>query len=90
MVERTFGFRIRVSESRLIYKQQLTRAALLSDYPWGDLGNATVIDIGCGAGDSGIDVLRTYPQLNWVFQDFGHVLKQVQKVRPDVPVAEVC
>ncbi|KAK6369519.1 hypothetical protein LTS17_009425 [Exophiala oligosperma] len=62
---------------------QLTRCALLTDYPWGDLGDATVIDVGCGAGDSGIDVMKKYPRLKWTFQDFDHVLKTVKENIPD-------
>jgi len=60
--------------------QKLTREALLIDYPWGKLGSVTVVDLGCGAGDSGIDVLMRYPDLKWVFQDFGPVLEGVKKV----------
>lgn len=56
---------------------------LLVDYPWGELGPATVIDVGCGAGDSGIDVMKMYPDINWVFQDISpQVLKDVEKVKP--------
>lgn len=51
------------------------------DYPWAELGKATVIDVGCGPGDSGIDVMKLYPDLHWVFQDFGGVLESVKKVR---------
>lgn len=67
--------------------KRLTRAGLLSDYPWAELGNSTVVDVGCGPGDSGIDVLHEYPQLNWIFQDFGHVIEQVKKVYSNNPVS---
>lgn len=60
--------------------QKLTREALLTDYPWAELGSATVVDLGCGAGDSGIDVLMRFPNLKWVFQDFNPVLDGVKKV----------
>jgi 16S rRNA G1207 methylase RsmC len=54
---------------------------LLVDYPWGELGKATVVDVGCGAGDSGIDVMKMYPDISWVFQDLNkQVLADVEKV----------
>ncbi|KEF59858.1 uncharacterized protein A1O9_04706 [Exophiala aquamarina CBS 119918] len=62
---------------------KLTRRALLTDYPWWELGEATVIDVGCGPGDSGIDVMKKYPDLGWVFQDFEAVLENVKRAIPD-------
>ncbi|KAJ9606192.1 hypothetical protein H2200_009153 [Cladophialophora chaetospira] len=63
---------------------QLTRMPLLVDYPWGELGEATVVDVGCGAGDSGIDVMKMYPQIKWAFQDLSaQVLADVKKAIPE-------
>ncbi|KAI1608899.1 S-adenosyl-L-methionine-dependent methyltransferase [Exophiala viscosa] len=68
------------SDSRI--SQKLTREALLTDYPWGKLGSVTIVDLGCGAGDSGIDVLKRCPDIKWIFQDFGPVLEGVKKAMP--------
>ncbi|KAF2733981.1 S-adenosyl-L-methionine-dependent methyltransferase [Polyplosphaeria fusca] len=61
---------------------KLTRASLLNDYPWAELGNGTVIDLGCGAGDSGMDAVQQYPHLTWVYQDFEPVLESLKKDYP--------
>ena len=62
---------------------KLTRASLLNDYPWEDLGEATIIDLGAGAGDSGIDVMRKFQGFKWVYQDFAPVLDSLQKNYPE-------
>ncbi|KAH6999409.1 S-adenosyl-L-methionine-dependent methyltransferase [Ilyonectria destructans] len=54
---------------------KITRPGLLHDYPWGDLGAATVVDLGSGPGDVGLDLLRHYPQLRWTFQDLPSVVQ---------------
>ncbi len=57
-----------------------TRAALLDDYPWHELGEATVVDVGCGPGDSGFDIIQHNPQFKWIFQDLGHAIKALEQV----------
>jgi hypothetical protein len=61
---------------------KLTRASLLNDYPWDELGDATVIDLGAGMGDSGMDVVRQYPRLKWVYQDLDPVIDALEQVCP--------
>ncbi|KAK4940363.1 hypothetical protein LTR10_019469 [Elasticomyces elasticus] len=73
---------ILATEGVVGWLNKLTREALLTDYPWAELGSATVVDLGCGAGDSGIDVLMRFPNLKWVFQDFNPVLDGVKKAIP--------
>jgi hypothetical protein len=68
----------------------LTRAALLNDYPWGELGDATVIDLGAGMGDSGVDVMRQYPRLRWIYQDLPTVIGSLEKVGALVVILRVC
>jgi 16S rRNA G1207 methylase RsmC len=69
----------------------LTRQSLLVDYPWHELGKITVVDVGCGAGDSGIDVMKTYPDISWVFQDISKdVLEEVKKVRAIIMPSTDC
>ncbi|ORY03752.1 S-adenosyl-L-methionine-dependent methyltransferase [Clohesyomyces aquaticus] len=61
----------------------LTRASLINDYPWEALGDAKVIDLGCGMGDSGIDVLKKFPRLSWVYQDLPSVIDNLKENFPD-------
>ncbi|KPI41905.1 uncharacterized protein AB675_5495 [Cyphellophora attinorum] len=64
---------------------KLTRASLLGDYPWEELNEGSVIiDLGAGAGDSGMDVMRKFPNkhFKWVYQDFGPVLDMLKKSYP--------
>ncbi|KAL7621041.1 hypothetical protein AAE478_008353 [Parahypoxylon ruwenzoriense] len=44
-------------------------AAHVVDYPWGELGNATVVDIGGGIGGFPLQLSERYPNLNFVVQD---------------------
>lgn len=60
--------------------QKLTRAALLCDYPWAELGSGKVIDLGSGMGDSGMDVVRRFPQITWIYQDLEPVIDTLKKV----------
>ena len=73
---RNLQLKNRVADTR----QNLTRESLLSEYPWADLGNATVVDLGAGVGDSGMDVMRRFPQLKWIYQDLEPVIEALKKV----------
>lgn len=59
---------------------QLTRSSLLNDYPWSELGNATIVDLGAGTGDSGMDVMRKFGGFNWIYQDLPPVIEILKKV----------
>ncbi|KAH7392868.1 S-adenosyl-L-methionine-dependent methyltransferase [Pyrenochaeta sp. MPI-SDFR-AT-0127] len=61
---------------------RLTRPALLQDFPWSERGDAHVIDVGCGPGDSGVDILRQNPGLRWTFQDLPPVIEQLKVSLP--------
>ncbi|KUI69008.1 Demethylsterigmatocystin 6-O-methyltransferase [Cytospora mali] len=50
--------------------------AHLYDFPWASLGNATVVDVGGGVGGFCLQLSHLYPDLNFVLQDRGPVLKQ--------------
>lgn len=61
--------------------QKLTRSALLFDYPWGELGDCTIVDLGCGPGDVGKDVLTNFSNVKkWIFQDLPGVIEMAEKV----------
>ncbi|KAL4250246.1 hypothetical protein ABKN59_003125 [Abortiporus biennis] len=53
---------------------------LHSDYPWGDLENATVVDVGGGVGGMCIDLSRKYPNLNFIVEDRAPVVEQAPRV----------
>ncbi|CAI7606850.1 unnamed protein product [Penicillium glandicola] len=61
------------------YLNQITRPALIHDYPWSALGSARVIDLGCGPGDAAVDIMRQYPDLRWTFQDLPSVVENTEK-----------
>ena len=42
---------------------------LLNDYPWGDLGHATVVDVGGGRGAVSIALATQFPNLRCIVQD---------------------
>lgn len=60
--------------------KRTTRQALLEDFPWAEIGNLTVVDIGCGPGDSAVDVIKNNTKIKWVFQDLAPVIAGTEKV----------
>ncbi|KAK0669813.1 putative methyltransferase [Cercophora samala] len=52
--------------------------AHLFDFPWGELGDATVVDVGGGVGSFSMELSRLYPNLNFVVQDRAPVLQQAE------------
>ncbi|OCH89739.1 S-adenosyl-L-methionine-dependent methyltransferase [Obba rivulosa] len=53
---------------------------LYVDYPWGDLGAATVVDVGGGVGGMSLDLAKMYPKLNFVVEDRPAVIKKASAV----------
>ncbi|KAL4250249.1 Mitogen-activated protein kinase [Abortiporus biennis] len=53
---------------------------LHSDYPWADLGNATIVDVGGGVGGMCIELSKKYPNLKYIVQDRALVLEQAPRV----------
>ncbi|KAL8784354.1 MAG: hypothetical protein Q9213_004006 [Squamulea squamosa] len=51
-------------------------AAHAFDYPWGDLANGLVVDVGGGVGGFVLQLLPVYPQLKFVVQDRLENVKQ--------------
>ncbi|KAL8680153.1 MAG: hypothetical protein Q9186_003620 [Xanthomendoza sp. 1 TL-2023] len=54
--------------------------AHLYDFPWEDLGTATIVDVGGGLGGFDIQLSHLYPDLKFVVQDRGPVIKQAETV----------
>ncbi|CAK7222049.1 hypothetical protein SBRCBS47491_004736 [Sporothrix bragantina] len=73
-----------ITEGVVPWLNRTTRSPLLLDYPWGELGSARVIDVGCGPADSGFDILQKYPKLTWVLQDLPHMIELVKTLVPPV------
>lgn len=38
------------------------------------------MDVGCGPGDSGFDIIRKNPKLTWTFEDLQPVITNLEKV----------
>ncbi|PNS15934.1 Sterigmatocystin 8-O-methyltransferase [Sphaceloma murrayae] len=62
---------------------RITRPALIHDYPWADLKDSRVVDVGCGPGDAAMDILRLNKTLRWCFQDLPPAIDQVKKAIPE-------
>ncbi|KAH1436348.1 hypothetical protein KXX32_006432 [Aspergillus fumigatus] len=53
------------------------------DFPWASLGDALVVDVGGGVGGFPLQLSKVYPQLRFIVQDRGPVVKQgLEKVWP--------
>lgn len=51
----------------------------LLDYPWKDLGRATVVDVGGGQGGFPMQLSRLYPDLDFVVQDSPAMIEQARE-----------
>ncbi|CAK7237849.1 hypothetical protein SEUCBS140593_010161 [Sporothrix eucalyptigena] len=71
-----------ITEGVVPWLNRTTRSPLLLDYPWHELGNSRVIDVGCGPADSGFDILQKNPKLTWVLQDLPHMIDLVKTLVP--------
>ncbi|KAH8090989.1 S-adenosyl-L-methionine-dependent methyltransferase [Cristinia sonorae] len=61
---------------------------LYRDYPWQDLGAATVVDVGGGVGGMSMDLARIHPNLKFVIQDRPAVVEQGKTIwQRDFPEA---
>ncbi|KAL4995986.1 S-adenosyl-L-methionine-dependent methyltransferase [Aspergillus recurvatus] len=59
-------------------------AAHVYDFPWGSLGKALLVDVGGGVGGFPLQLSKIYPNLRFVVQDRGPVVKQaLEKVWPE-------
>ncbi|TCD63174.1 hypothetical protein EIP91_005871 [Steccherinum ochraceum] len=50
------------------------------DYPWQDLGSATVVDVGGGVGGLPLELCKVHRNLKFVIQDRPAVIKQAETV----------
>lgn len=58
---------------------------LIDNYPWADLGAATVVDIGGCHGPVSISLARTFPNLSFVVEDLaGPVAEGKEKLPSDM------
>ncbi|THH33191.1 hypothetical protein EUX98_g946 [Antrodiella citrinella] len=65
---------------------QAVGMALYYDYPWHELGNATVVDIGGGVGGMSFGLAKLHPNMKFINQDRPAVIKQAETVwQRDMP-----
>ncbi|KAL4789761.1 S-adenosyl-L-methionine-dependent methyltransferase [Aspergillus venezuelensis] len=57
---------------------KVSGAAHAYDFPWADLGDALVVDVGGGVGGFVLQLLPVYPQLRFIVQDRAEVLRQAE------------
>ncbi|KKA24443.1 O-methyltransferase [Rasamsonia emersonii CBS 393.64] len=58
---------------------KVTGTAHAFDYPWADLGEAVVVDVGGRVGGFALQLLPVYPKLRFIIQDRAEVLEQAQR-----------
>ncbi|KAI0851309.1 putative O-methyltransferase [Daldinia vernicosa] len=51
-------------------------SATLYDFPWKELGNGLVVDVGGGVGSFDLQLARVYPELRFVVQDLPTAVEQ--------------
>ncbi|KAI9839199.1 MAG: hypothetical protein M1819_003192 [Sarea resinae] len=51
---------------------------LVEKYPWGKLGDATVVDVGGSEGHITVELAKKYPSLSFVVQDRPEVIEDAQ------------
>ncbi|KXH59668.1 hypothetical protein CSAL01_04748 [Colletotrichum salicis] len=77
------GVALKVIKGVLPWLNRTTRPALLNDYPWHESPRARVVDVGCGPGDSGFDIMRHNPELHWTFQDLQPAIESLKTNLPE-------
>ncbi len=50
---------------------------LLENYPWGDIGTGTIVDVGGSTGQYSIPIAQAFPNLRCVVQDLPDVIAGV-------------
>ncbi|KAK1728520.1 hypothetical protein CaCOL14_011768 [Colletotrichum acutatum] len=74
---------LKVVKGVVPWLNRTTRPALLNDYPWHKKPKARVVDVGCGPGDSGFDIMRHNPELHWTFQDLQPAIESLKTNLPE-------
>ncbi|KXH47147.1 hypothetical protein CNYM01_12547 [Colletotrichum nymphaeae SA-01] len=77
------GAALKVIKGVVPWLNRTTRPALLNDYPWHENPKARVVDVGCGPGDSGFDIMRHNPELHWTFQDLQPAIESLKTNLPE-------
>ncbi|KAL4940293.1 hypothetical protein BDV06DRAFT_230434 [Aspergillus oleicola] len=57
---------------------KVSGAAHAYDFPWADLGEALVVDVGGGVGGFVLQLFPAYPHLRYIVQDRAEVLRQAE------------
>ncbi|EIN06260.1 S-adenosyl-L-methionine-dependent methyltransferase [Punctularia strigosozonata HHB-11173 SS5] len=64
-------------------------SAWLVDYPWHELSNATIVDVGGGVGGMCLDLAHNFPNMKFVVQDRPQTVIQAKEIwEREIPGAE--
>ena len=55
---------------------------LLNGYPWDELDNGTVVDVGGSHGTISFSIARRFPRLRCIVQDLAVVIEKGKAIRP--------
>ncbi|KAI1499394.1 O-methyltransferase [Biscogniauxia marginata] len=66
--------------SAMVGSGRVSGDAHVFDYPWQDLGSATVVDVGGGVGGFPMQLYSTYPELKFVVQDQPAMIAEAEQV----------
>ncbi|KAH9829165.1 S-adenosyl-L-methionine-dependent methyltransferase [Rhodofomes roseus] len=57
---------------------QLSSRSIVADFPWGSLGEATIVDVGGGVGSMCTELAKVFPNLQFVVQDLAAAIEQAK------------
>ncbi|KZT74224.1 S-adenosyl-L-methionine-dependent methyltransferase [Daedalea quercina L-15889] len=64
----------------MVGEGQMSSPSLLADFPWGSLGEATVVDIGGGVGSMCLELAKAFPDLRFVVEDLPVTIEKAKSV----------
>ncbi|KZT74218.1 S-adenosyl-L-methionine-dependent methyltransferase [Daedalea quercina L-15889] len=64
----------------MIGQGEMGSPALVADFPWGSLGEATIVDVGGGVGSMCLDLAKAFPDLRFVVEDLPVTIEQAKSV----------
>ncbi|KAH9925247.1 O-methyltransferase-domain-containing protein [Fomitopsis serialis] len=72
----------------MVGEGQMCSPSLIADFPWGDLGEATVVDVGGGVGSMCLELAKMFPRLRFVVEDLPVSIEKAKSIwNTEVPGA---